>query len=505
MRLIRSAPKASLVPDFDRTRTSPWPYATLVIPSPSPWAPCDARAHQLWAPCDHYLAECAPARNYCCVAGLIDRRQSTSRNRPRLFAGMGITSAQLCRMPSDVGCMLTSNHTSEYAARAVRVEQQRLKTKRSAPKRRRRVGGNEGKTAGRRLSDGIPPHVPPSLLRAEGSSTTCSRRGDDNGDKEERYAFVVSLCNTTDYYGSSGHAQIGRAINLVRSLHAVGSTIDAIAFVHGYTSDGRALLADAGWRTVDVSHLHMGSLLQPILAPRTGFHFPRRGRVQPRADGGCTALKFLAWNLTQCTRHSHLCDGSCAPVHDTFLPLCPLVARMNTHCHWLARAVAQIHASFTQTQTCACSKIQSHGQWFMQGSARISARGMRMQPPGVTTASMRTFYSCSRTRTCIGCSQTAHAPHRSSRTRITIRISSRRYSPQAPQHHKRIRCAQSFRCCPSTCTPKHANQSNVSALCLSALTNHAYAPHTLYACTRCMSRARYGKRARWLHECLSGP
>ena len=101
-------------------------------------------------------------------------------------------------------------------------------------------------------------------------STAACNREERQTASPARYAFVVSLCNITDYYGKGGEMQLDRALRLKRTLHAVGSTIDTIAFVHGYSAHSITRLRTAGWDVRDMTAIDVSGLLQPILEPMAG-------------------------------------------------------------------------------------------------------------------------------------------------------------------------------------------------------------------------------------------
>lgn len=217
-----------------------------------------------------------------------------------------------CRTAQDVGCLLTHAQIASgpSAATAPGVSAVTHST-------------DNGSANGRRLADdtsasGVCNHGPDRQPAPPLASSAT-----------ERYAFAVSLCNTTDYYGSAGRLQVDRALGLLKSLKYVGSKIEPIAFSHSYSPSSVRRLTDAGWHVHDVSHMPLNAMLRPILGPEEGRHFPRRARVQPRADGGCTALKFLAWNLTQFTRVFHADTDVC--MQQDPLPWAAVHARLGTY------------------------------------------------------------------------------------------------------------------------------------------------------------------------------
>ena len=247
--------------------------------------------------CAGAVIGCEASKHYCCTNGIVHYRKRVKKRTP------------FCRGPNDVGCLLSAAQLAQRPGLLF------LPGHPPQP--------SKGRMVGRRL-DGY-----------EQKGARCRPgREPSHPQKPERYALVISLCNTSDFYGGDGTAQLDRAIKLKRSLQVVGSAIETIAFAHGFAADGVARLADNGWQVRDVSGMVLSKLLRPILEPETGRHFPRRGRVQPRADGGCTALKFMAWNLTEYTRVFHSDTDVCmqqdplpwAQVHTklgTYFPSCP--------------------------------------------------------------------------------------------------------------------------------------------------------------------------------------
>ena len=85
----------------------------------------------------------------------------------------------------------------------------------------------------------------------QSSRPSCSRathgKATSAGVQAERFAFVVSLCNQTDYYGKGGEAQLQRAINLLATLRALHSKIEPIAIVHSFSALSISRLVAAGW------------------------------------------------------------------------------------------------------------------------------------------------------------------------------------------------------------------------------------------------------------------
>ena len=127
----------------------------------------------------------------------------------------------------------------------------------------------------------------------EGSRPTDRRR-------PRRFAFATAVCNATDTYGAEGGVQIERAVRLLESLRATGSTIDAVALSNGYDAHAQAVLTTAGWIVHAVPAHAMVTMQSVRKAP--GYHWPRFSRVQNRTDMQCTALKLVAWTLTKYDR-----------------------------------------------------------------------------------------------------------------------------------------------------------------------------------------------------------
>ncbi len=119
-----------------------------------------------------------------------------------------------------------------------------------------------------------------------------------------RIALVAAVCK---------RHEVEQALEM-RSTLATKASIATIAIVHGSFGLGEVLhrkLRDGGWHVHDASRLHASALFTPVLFPRAGYHWPRRGltakghlvddyvRTPSLEDARCSALKALAWNLTQ--------------------------------------------------------------------------------------------------------------------------------------------------------------------------------------------------------------
>ena len=135
------------------------------------------------------------------------------------------------------------------------------------------------------------------------------------------FAFVTTVCAPPN---STGQAEVQLAVRQRRSLLAHGCTLDTVAITHSLARAGTSRLSAAGWRVHDVSHVRLADLFTPVLEPTQERHWPRRGLVIPYnertrkwgqptlrpgyvdvswRDGGCSALKLLAWGMT---RYSHV-------------------------------------------------------------------------------------------------------------------------------------------------------------------------------------------------------
>ena len=135
-----------------------------------------------------------------------------------------------------------------------------------------------------------------------------------------RFGLITVVCHRVDFYGSDPNAHYERAVSMKQSLKNLGSNIQTTAIVSGVPPRGLSRLRQAGWGLIDVTRLPLERLFRPILQLRAGYHAPRGDpakAIQPRRDGGCTALKLLAWNMTQYT-HILLVDA------DTCFQQCPL-------------------------------------------------------------------------------------------------------------------------------------------------------------------------------------
>jgi hypothetical protein len=109
--------------------------------------------------------------------------------------------------------------------------------------------------------------------------------------------LVVTICNGTDYVGSPAWDQIERA-KLVGCVARGLSAVQLVALTYGFGPDALRVLRRSGYSILDAS-----------ATPASDFSLSRNSRLphslstQPttpkRPDSTCTAVKLLAWNLTQ--------------------------------------------------------------------------------------------------------------------------------------------------------------------------------------------------------------
>ena len=113
--------------------------------------------------------------------------------------------------------------------------------------------------------------------------------------KQASDPLVVALCNTTDYVGSTSWDQIERA-RLFSCATRGQSAVKLVALTYGFGAEALHILQVAGYRVIDASAV-----------PTSTFSLSRKSRPHRsgkplRSDSVCTAVKLLAWNLTQYTR-----------------------------------------------------------------------------------------------------------------------------------------------------------------------------------------------------------
>ena len=167
---------------------------------------------------------------------------------------------------------------------------------------------------GRLGSSEAPPSAPPSSerqLSVVAPSSAC------------RFAIATTLCASTAAATAPLSASINQANSLLAMLRASGSRLESVALCHGLGPAERGLLTKAGWQRVrDVSlQIDVATAFKPIETPTEGLLWPTRaldrsklrshqttkgdrlrlraGYVLPYTDGGCSALKLLAWSLVE--------------------------------------------------------------------------------------------------------------------------------------------------------------------------------------------------------------
>ena len=122
-------------------------------------------------------------------------------------------------------------------------------------------------------------------------------------------ALMTLVCNSSatgpDAEPRSAGWQVVRRATFLRWSLAVREhrsgrrKLDKVALAHGLNPLAMARLAVAGWRVLDISRVP--AMFAPMYQYQPGHHWPRAGNgsnVAPRKDGGCTSMKFLAWNLS---------------------------------------------------------------------------------------------------------------------------------------------------------------------------------------------------------------
>ncbi|KAL1500144.1 hypothetical protein AB1Y20_012815 [Prymnesium parvum] len=115
-----------------------------------------------------------------------------------------------------------------------------------------------------------------------------------------RLALFTTVCNSTDYAGRHGEAQIFSALMLAASIRMVRSTVQLVAMTYGFNSMALANLTHAGYKVRDYSDEAPDQFaMVPRFTPKTLRRWPREpqsNKVQKRRDSVCTSFKFHAWD-----------------------------------------------------------------------------------------------------------------------------------------------------------------------------------------------------------------
>ena len=114
---------------------------------------------------------------------------------------------------------------------------------------------------------------------------------------------VITICNATDYLGSSPWDQIERARLSACALRAMGKS-DLVALTYGFGENALNTLAQSGFRVLDASAVPSADFALSLTSRSNENAAAASSPLSRthRPDSICTAVKLLAWNLTSYRR-----------------------------------------------------------------------------------------------------------------------------------------------------------------------------------------------------------
>ena len=110
------------------------------------------------------------------------------------------------------------------------------------------------------------------------------------------------LCiSKKNVYKDTEDTHVKRALNLGYSMKDY--SIDKIILAHSVSQTNIERLTSF-WQVRNISDYSNKEIFKPIMKPTYGYHWSSKfakANIQLREDGDCTALKLLAWNMTEFT------------------------------------------------------------------------------------------------------------------------------------------------------------------------------------------------------------